>query len=216
MGTLKTMYCPQCGNDKVQVMSWTDVNGHAYRGLINNPPEYDDFWCDECEDHITPETLEELWSDFSEISVNNDDEIETDFMFWKAGTSKFEIWHWFDERCPNNLHDDLLYGDMNTEDPKMFGAMRHQLYKYRDDRSVVLTVAWEFLSAAFAIPKWFGQREIKLEEPYCGWGFHRIVGIEKNYEYDKIFFGFRLTNCSYSLTDVPTEHIIKILKLDDQ
>ena len=218
MGTLKTMYCPQCGNDKVQVMSWTDVNSHTYQGQVNNPPEEGDFWCDECENHIIPKTLKELWGDFSEISVNNDDEIETDFMFWKAGTSRFEVWHWFDERCPNNLHDDLLYGNMNIEDPKMFGTMRHQLYKNRDDRDVVLTVAWEFLSAAFATPMWFGKREIKFAEPYCEWGFHRIVAIEKNYEYDKLFFGFSFvtTNCPYSLTDVPTGHVIKILKLVHQ
>lgn len=30
-------------------------------------------------------------------------------MCFPAGTSKFDVWHWFDERCPNNLHDDLLY-----------------------------------------------------------------------------------------------------------
>ena len=30
------------------------------------------------------------------------------FLFFSAGTSKFVVWHWFDERCPNNLHDDLM------------------------------------------------------------------------------------------------------------
>lgn len=54
-------------------------------------------------------TLPELWERLSEIPVNNDDEIEDDFLGFDAGTSKFDVWHWFDERCPNNLHDDLMY-----------------------------------------------------------------------------------------------------------
>lgn len=43
------------------------------------------------------------------FSVNNDDEIEEDFLNFPAGTLKIDVWHWFDERCPNNLHDDLMY-----------------------------------------------------------------------------------------------------------
>lgn len=53
-------------------------------------------------------TLKELWDDFSDVPVNNNDEIERDFLYFKAGTSRFDVWHWFDERCPNNLHDDLM------------------------------------------------------------------------------------------------------------
>ena len=58
-----------------------------------------------------------LWKKLGVIPVNNDDEIEEDFTCYyineicvfKKGTSKFEIWHWFDEKCPNNLHDDLMF-----------------------------------------------------------------------------------------------------------
>lgn len=42
-------------------------------------------------------------------SVNNDDEIEEDFLNFPAGTPKFDVWRWFDERCLNNLHDDLMF-----------------------------------------------------------------------------------------------------------
>jgi phage terminase large subunit-like protein len=28
---------------------------------------------------------------------------------WEKGTNRFDIWHWFDENCPNNLHDDLMF-----------------------------------------------------------------------------------------------------------
>lgn len=46
---------------------------------------------------------------YGDIPVNNDDEIEEDFLNFPVGTSKIDVWHWFDERCPNNLHDDLMY-----------------------------------------------------------------------------------------------------------
>jgi hypothetical protein len=54
-------------------------------------------------------TLEELWKRLGDIEVNAEDEIEEEFLNFPAGTSKFDVWRWFDERCPNSLHDDLLY-----------------------------------------------------------------------------------------------------------
>lgn len=107
--SLETLYCPQCGGTNVQIMAWIDANTHKYCSIINNPPEEDDTWCDDCEEHTGLSTLKELWDDFSEVGVDNDDNITSDFLCFPAGTSKFDVWHWFDERCPNNLHDDLLY-----------------------------------------------------------------------------------------------------------
>lgn len=54
--------------------------------------------------------LQELWDKLGDIPVNNDDEIEEDFLNFPAGTSKFDVWHWFDERCPNGVAEDLMYG----------------------------------------------------------------------------------------------------------
>lgn len=53
---------------------------------------------------------------FGDIAINNDDEIESDFMQFEEGTDRFYIWDWFDERCPNNLHDGLLYANVEEED----------------------------------------------------------------------------------------------------
>lgn len=69
----------------------------------------EDCWCGICEEHVELCTLSELWEMFGDIPVNNDDEIEEDFLNFPAGTLKIDVWHWFDERCPNNLHDDLMY-----------------------------------------------------------------------------------------------------------
>ena len=59
------------------------------------------------------ELLKILWKQFADIPINDDDKIEKEFTVfdyvYPIGTSKFEIWHYFDEKCPNNLHDDLMF-----------------------------------------------------------------------------------------------------------
>lgn len=112
--TLETLYCPVCGGTNVQIMAWVDANTNQYRSDINNPPEEEDTWCDDCKEHTVLVTLKELWNRFSETPVNNEDEIETEFLRFDAGASKFDVWHWFDERCPNNLHDDLMFPSNNA------------------------------------------------------------------------------------------------------
>ena len=57
----------------------------------------------------TLEELKKLWDELGDIPVNNNDEIEEDFLSFPAGTDKFEIWHWFDEKCPNGLAKDLMF-----------------------------------------------------------------------------------------------------------
>ncbi len=102
------LYCTDCGSDEVEVIMWVNPNTYEIGEDYNCPPEVEDCWCKNCEEHVQLKTLKELWDDFSDVPVNNDDEIERDFLCFKAGTSKFDVWHWFDERCPNNLHDDLM------------------------------------------------------------------------------------------------------------
>lgn len=67
------------------------------------------YWCDDCETSIDDGmTLRQLWEAFSEVPVNNDDEIEEDFLGFEAGTGRFEVWRWFDERCPHGIKKDLM------------------------------------------------------------------------------------------------------------
>jgi hypothetical protein len=51
--------------------------------------------------------LEKLWLEFVNIPIDSNDEIETDFQFWKTGTNRFEIWDWFDNKLPNGLIKDF-------------------------------------------------------------------------------------------------------------
>lgn len=57
--------------------------------------------------------LKMLWEQFANIPINIHDQIESDFRVFDyvfpKETSKFDVWHYFDELCPNNLHDDLMF-----------------------------------------------------------------------------------------------------------
>lgn len=106
---LNVFYCPVCGSTNVQVKAWVDANTDKFCSDIDSSVDIEDTWCENCDDHNGLVTLKELWERFSEVPVDNNDEIEEDFICFSVGTSKFDVWHWFDERCPNNLHDDLLF-----------------------------------------------------------------------------------------------------------
>lgn len=59
------------------------------------------------------ECLKILWEQFADIPIDNQDRILKDFVVFDYKfpkyTNRFEIWHYFDEKCPNNLHDDLMF-----------------------------------------------------------------------------------------------------------
>ena len=42
--------------------------------------------------------IESLWNEFGDIPINDDDEIEEPFLDFEAGTYRFDVWHWFDDR----------------------------------------------------------------------------------------------------------------------
>lgn len=105
---LNTLYCSECGSSDVEMQMWVNPNNDSISGDYSDCKDEDNCWCCECEGHVCLSTLPELWEKFGEVSINDDDEIEEDFLSFPAGTSRFDVWHWFDERCPNNLHDDLM------------------------------------------------------------------------------------------------------------
>ncbi len=47
--------------------------------------------------------IEELWKKFSDVPVNNNDEIDTDFYIWEKGMDKMFIWQWFDQNYTKGL-----------------------------------------------------------------------------------------------------------------
>lgn len=49
-----------------------------------------------------------LWQQFAHVPVDEHDKTEVDFYHWPAGTEKFAIWDWFDEKHPVGVNA-LLY-----------------------------------------------------------------------------------------------------------
>ncbi len=52
---------------------------------------------------MTIAKLEKMWEELGDLPINNYVEIELDFYWWEKGTYRFDIWHWFDEKLPNEL-----------------------------------------------------------------------------------------------------------------
>lgn len=55
--------------------------------------------------------IERLWELIGEVPVNNDDEIEEDFLGFPEGTHKEEVWHWFDEEYPAGVCRLMMGGE---------------------------------------------------------------------------------------------------------
>lgn len=51
-----------------------------------------------------PKELVRLWIAFGDIPIDDRDLIEEQFLGFPAGTNRFDIWHWFDERYPGGVH----------------------------------------------------------------------------------------------------------------
>lgn len=107
--SLETLYCSECGSSDVEIRMWVNPNTKVIGDRCSDPTEEEDNWCKTCEEHVELLTLTQLWENLGDIPVNDDEEIEVNFLSFPVGTPKLDVWHWFDERCPNNLHDDLLY-----------------------------------------------------------------------------------------------------------
>lgn len=60
---------------------------------------------------VIGESVYELWNTLTDICVDEDDCIEEEFLDFEVGTSKFDIWRWFEDTFHISVGDDL----MNTE-----------------------------------------------------------------------------------------------------
>jgi hypothetical protein len=86
--TMSDFFHWKIGTKRKNIMEW--FNNHLPNGLL-----LQDF---------SLLQLEQLLDDFSAIPIKINDEIEVDFYCWEKGTSRFEIWHWFDEKLPEGIH----------------------------------------------------------------------------------------------------------------
>lgn len=107
--SLYKLYCSVCGSSNIEIKMWMNPNTKEIGDKCSDISEEEDCWCITCEKHVKLLTLSQLWEKLGDIPVNDNEEIEENFLNFPIGTSKFDIWHWFDERCANNLHDDLMF-----------------------------------------------------------------------------------------------------------
>lgn len=59
--------------------------------------------------------LKAAWLAFGDIPIDDYDLIMEPFMDWPAGTDRFEIWHWFDERYAGGVHSLTIYAEEEEE-----------------------------------------------------------------------------------------------------
>ena len=113
MADFNTLYCSECGSSDVQVNLWIYPNDNNvdFRSIPQFYLTEEHCHCNCCHKDVNLKHLKELWESFSDVPINDEDEIEEPFLNFEEGTSRFEVWHWFDERCPNSLHDDLMFND---------------------------------------------------------------------------------------------------------
>ena len=83
--------CDQCGQDE------------ALRDMSGHPFDFTDWRCDDAlmelgDGDYSDGELEVLWDIFGDIPMNPETEcLDDDFLHFPRGTSREDIWHWFDE-----------------------------------------------------------------------------------------------------------------------
>jgi hypothetical protein len=50
------------------------------------------------QNEYTQSELLALWDALGDIAIDDDECIESDFIHFEAGTDRYIIWHWFDEK----------------------------------------------------------------------------------------------------------------------
>ena len=50
----------------------------------------------------------QLWRKFSDIPINTDDEIEKRFEHFEIGTSRFDVFDWFENKFDISVAKDLM------------------------------------------------------------------------------------------------------------
>lgn len=101
--------CSKCGTEEVGGRPFIFINGGFPETWNDDKINDNYFFCCNCEDEVEIITIQDLWNELSDVCIDENENIETDFHWWPAGTPRSEIWHWFDERCPHSLAEDLMY-----------------------------------------------------------------------------------------------------------
>lgn len=62
----------------------------------------------ETDEYLSDSIYHQLWEILSDIPINDNEEIELDFLHFEKGTNMYEIWHWFEETFEISIAEELL------------------------------------------------------------------------------------------------------------
>ena len=51
----------------------------------------------ECADEVREYVKQQLWNELTDVYIDDNDCIDTDWYIFTKGTSKYDIWHWFED-----------------------------------------------------------------------------------------------------------------------
>ena len=58
--------------------------------------------------YLKLEELKKLWNKLGDVPINEDEEIDEDFLHFKKGTHREDIWHWFEEQRADFIIGEIL------------------------------------------------------------------------------------------------------------
>lgn len=92
-----TYYCERCGIKPVGKV-----------GEEASCPKY----CPKCAEELEREKnlkmARELWEEFADVIIDDNECIESSWRTFDAGTSRYDIWHWFEDFFGVSVAKDLM------------------------------------------------------------------------------------------------------------
>lgn len=88
-----------------------NVTGLRLDTLVDNACPYcktDGYLMDINTKETPIQSAEALWKKLGDIPINEDEEIDEDFMQFEKGTDRYEIWHWLEEKFDISIAKDLM------------------------------------------------------------------------------------------------------------
>jgi len=108
--------CNNCGNLLVDTNPQVGAEQFNLTGIYTK--ELVDHDCPVCETdgylmdlnskEAPLQTARALWQSLGNIPVNDEEEIDEDFMDFPKGTDVYYIWHWFEEKFNLSVAKDLM------------------------------------------------------------------------------------------------------------
>ena len=95
---------------------------------------------------MTNKDIETLWNKFTDIPINpKTEKTEADFMQFKAGTDKSEIWHWFDKNYSAGIYY-LLYPHSHEKLTKIENMIDERVQEeLRFETDNITSAGWDFI-----------------------------------------------------------------------